>query len=329
MTGFFDLGVRIVAAVQGLGDWLYPPMSFFSFLGTEDFFMIVLPVLFWCVEIRLGLQVGFTLLISASINDWFKFILHTPRPYWYSTQARALSAETSFATPSNHAQVAASLWGVMAARLRRPWAWAAAAALALFIGLSRLYLGVHFPHDVLVGWLIGAILLWLVVRYWDPAAARLKRLPAAGQVLAGLAASALLLLPTLAAYAWLQANWQIPQAWLDNAARALPEGPLPAPLSLDGPITNAGTVFGLAAGLVWLVRMGSFEMRAPWWKLVLRYLVGLAGVLVLRLGLGAVFPEGETLLAYSFRYLRYALIGFWVSGGAPWLFLRTRLARRG
>jgi hypothetical protein len=276
----------------------------------------------------LGLQVGFMLLTSASINDAFKFILHMPRPYWYSSQVKALSSEVSFGAPSNHAQVAVGFWGVIAARIGRSWAWIAAAALAFFIGLSRLYLGMHFPHDVLLGWLIGGLLLWLLLKLWGPAVAWLKKRSAAVQILIGLAASLLLLLPTLLAHAWLQANWQIPPAWLDNAALALPNGPAPAPLLLDGPISNAGTLFGLAAGLVWLAHLGGFKMEAPWWKLVLRYLLGVAGVFILRYGLKAIFPEGETLLAYSLRYFRYALIGFWVTGGAPWAFLGSKLAVR-
>ena len=328
MNAIFDFGVRFVVALQGWGNWLSLPMKAFSFLGTEDFFMLVLPAIFWCMDFRLGLQVGFMLLTSASLNDAFKFILHMPRPFWYSSRVKALSVETTFGAPSNHAQVAVSLWGVIAARLRRPWAWGAAAALAFLIGLSRLYLGMHFPHDVLLGWLIGGLLLWLLLKLWDPAAAWLKKRSAIGQLLIGLAASLVLLLPTLLAHAWLQANWTIPQAWLDNAALALPNGPAPAPLALDGPISNAGILFGLTAGLVWLMRLGGFKMEASWWKLVLRYLLGVAGVLLLRYGLKAVFPEGANLLAYSLRYLRYALIGFWVTGGAPWAFLRTKLAVR-
>jgi membrane-associated phospholipid phosphatase len=328
MSAIFDFGVRFVVALQGWGNWLSLPMKFFSFLGTEDFFMLVLPALFWCVEYRLGLQVGFMLLTSASINDSFKFILHMPRPFWYSSQVRALSTEISFGAPSNHAQVAAGLWGVIAARIGRAWAWLVAALLVFFIGLSRLYLGMHFPHDVLLGWLLGGLLLGLLLKLWDPAVAWLKKRSAVGQVLIGLAASLLLLLPTLLAHAWLQANWTLPQAWLDNAALALPNGPAPDPLVLDGPISNAGILFGLVAGLVWLGRLGGFKMESPWWKLALRYLLGVAGVFILRYGLKAIFPEGPDLLAYSLRYLRYALIGLWVTGGAPWTFLRTKLAVR-
>ncbi len=48
MTAILDFGVRLVALLQGLGGWLVTPMKLFSFLGTEDFFMVVLPVIYWC-----------------------------------------------------------------------------------------------------------------------------------------------------------------------------------------------------------------------------------------------------------------------------------------
>ncbi|MBN2387669.1 MAG: phosphatase PAP2 family protein [Anaerolineales bacterium] len=326
MIPVWDFGIRMVVAFQGLGDWLTLPMKFFSFLGTEDFFMFILPVLFWCVDMGLGLRVGFILMIGTCLNDALKIALHGPRPYWYDPQARALSAETSFGAPSGHAETAASVWGMLAARLRRGWAWVVAILLAVIIGLSRIYLGVHFPHDVLLGWLVGGMVLWLVLRFWDPAAAWLKKRTTGGQILSGFLFSLALFLPTLLAYALVQANWQLPQAWLDNVALALPDGPFPTPFSLEGPISNAGTIFGLAVGLAWLTRLGGFEMKAPFWKLFLRYLVGLIGVVILRYGLKAIFPEGGTLVAYLFRYLRYTLIGFWVTGLAPWAFLRLKLA---
>ena len=56
-------------------------------------------------------------------------------------------------------------------------AWAAAIALALAIGLSRVYLGAHYPTDVLAGWLTGGI---LVLGAW----ALCSRLPAPGRAVA-------------------------------------------------------------------------------------------------------------------------------------------------
>lgn len=326
MQAIWDFGIGLIQAIQGWGGWLELPMKFFSFLGTEDFFMLVLPALFWCIDMQLGVRVGFILLAGSTLNSAFKMAFQGPRPYWYSAGVKAFAAETSFGVPSGHAQTAVSVWGMIAARVKRSWGWIVAGLVAFFIGLSRLYLGVHFPHDVLVGWLFGGLLLWLTLRLWGPAAAWLKRLSPGRQVLVGLAASLLVLLPSLLAFFLLGTRWQTPPAWLDRAALALPGAALPLPYSLESDISNAGSIFGMAAGLVWLGRLGGFEMKAPFWKLALRYLVGLLGVLAIRYGLKAVFPAGETLLAYAFRYLRYALIGAWVTGGASWVFLRLKLA---
>jgi hypothetical protein len=50
------------------------------------------------------------------------------------------------------------VWGYLASSFRRPWLWVAAGLLLIFIPLSRIYLGVHFPTDLLGGYVLGAIL---------------------------------------------------------------------------------------------------------------------------------------------------------------------------
>jgi hypothetical protein len=92
--------------------------------------------------------------------------------------------------------------------------------------------------------------------------------------------------------------------------------------------TNMGALFGLAAGALLLPRFGGFEAGGAWEKRGLRFLVGLVGILILWRGLGAILPTGEYPLAYILRYIRYALIGLWVTGAAPVLFTRLGLAER-
>ncbi len=164
MASVLDFGVRFIALFQSLGTWLETPMKLFSFLGTEDFFMVALPIIYWCYNTTLGIQVGLILMLSNSINCFLKVSFHGPRPYWISSAVKGLASETSFGNPSNHVQTATVLWGTVAAYLRKGWAGWAAGALVLLIGLSRMYLGVHFPHDVLVGLLVGLALLWLMIR---------------------------------------------------------------------------------------------------------------------------------------------------------------------
>jgi hypothetical protein len=56
-----------------------------------------------------------------------------------------------------------------------------------------------------------------------------------------------------------------------------------------------------------------------------RYLIGMVGLLALYLGLRMVFPTEPEALGQVFRFARYALIGVWVTFGAPWVFVRLRL----
>ena len=73
---------------------------------------------------------------------------------------------------------------------------------------------------------------------------------------------------------------------------------------------------------------GWFDARGSLKKRALRFLLGVLGVFMIWYGLGAIFPRGETILAFMLRYFRYALVGSWVSGVAPWLFIKIKLARR-
>jgi membrane-associated phospholipid phosphatase len=320
MQSILEFGVRFIVALQGLGAWLTPPAQFFSFLGTEDFFILTLPILYWCVDSMLGIQVTVLLLVTTNLNAAFKMAFHGPRPYWYSPKVRALASETSFGVPSGHAQTAATIWGLLAASLRKWWGWLVAILLALLIGLSRLYLGVHFPHDVILSWLIGGILLCLALRFWDPVLAWAKKLSVGRQVLAAFLASlAIFVLPLIPFILLKVTNWQPPQDWAMFATKAI---------SLIDVATVAGTLFGMLLGLVWLAGQGGFQTKGLWWKLVLRYLLGVAGVLIIRYGLKYIFPSGENTLAYFFGYLRYTVVGFWVTGGAPWIFIRVKLAEK-
>jgi hypothetical protein len=282
-------------------------------------------VIYWSVDAGLGSRVGFILLLTGGVNDLLKLAFHGPRPYWYSTQVKALASETSFGVPSGHSQMAVTLWGMLAAQLKRPWAWAGAVVIIFMIGLSRLYLGVHFVHDVLVGWAFGFIILWAVLRWWDAVAAWAQTKTFAQQVLLAFLLSILILLAGAIAYGTLQ-TWVIPAEWLANARAA---GAIePAPVSLSNTITSAATLFGLLAGLAWCRTWGGFDAGGSWGLRSARFLAGLLGVLILYVGLGAIFPRGEALLPYILRYLRYTLIGWWIAGGAPWLFVRFGLAKK-
>ena len=321
----FSGSVGLILSVQNLGAWLEAPMRFFTFLGTEDFYLLILPILYWCVDAGLGLRVGVILLLSGGVNEIFKLALHGPRPYWVSAQVKALSSETSFGIPSGHAQNAVGVWGMMAAYLAKPWAWIAALALMFLIGFSRAFLGVHFFEDILAGWLIGAALFHAILKLWGRLGKWLSSKSLAAQIGIFFAASMFIVLLGFVFFSMLN-DYVLPGEWMNNAARAGTD--LPAPVTMSGVITSAATLFGLAVGAAWIRQMGGFQASGPIEKRALRYPVGLIGVLLFWFGLGALFPRGEALLPYVLRFLRYALVGAWLTGGAPWLFFRFNLAQR-
>lgn len=325
MQTIIDFGVSLVIALQSLGEWTIPIMSFFSQLGTEDFFFIVLPLIFWSVDSALGIRVGFILVVSSFINLIGKVGFAGPRPYWVSSHVQPWWPETSFGVPSGHAQHAMSVWGIIAVYKKEKWITIISAILIFMIGFSRLVLGSHFPHDVVVGWLLGALLLWAYSQYWDSTVAWLAGKTFQQQVGIAFITSMIFVALGLAVTGW-RGDFQIPESWMTNA---LLSGIEPAPIDSNGVFTSAGTFFGLAVGAAWTHLRGGYQADGPAWKRVLRYIVGLIGVLILWQGLGAVFPHGDDLLVYSLRFLRYTLVGWWVSGGAPWVFKHFNLTTSG
>jgi hypothetical protein len=211
----------------------------------------------------------------------------------------------------------------MAAGVNRRWARIAALALAFLIGFSRLYLGMHFVHDVLLGWLIGLAILFAFLRLWEPVAAWLRAKTLPQQVGMALGVSLLMIIVGVLVSAPLSA-YAFPAAWMANALRA---GPVPDPVSIEGVFTSSGSLFGLAAGVAWTASRGGYQAEGPLEKRALRYVIGLVGILILWFGLGEIFPRGETMVPLLLRYLRYTLVGLWITAGAPWLFFHFKLVR--
>jgi len=313
--------LSIINQIQNLGDWLEPFMHFFSTLGIEYFYLLVLPAIMWCYDVALGFRVGTILVTSSGLNNILKMVFSLPRPYWVSTEVQAHAFETSFALPSGHSQNAMSIWGRIAVDQRKRWLTILMALTILGIGFSRLYLGVHFLSDVLSGFLTGAILLFVLVRAEQPFLTWLRKfqLPTRTVVLFALS----LLFIGAGFLTERITTTPLPIEWLSNAAE---QGQTEAidPYNIEGLISSAALLFGLGVGGSLFAKWGDFRITGYWWQLMLRYLVGIIGVAVLYIGLKMFSAENE-FLHQSLRYLRYASIGIWVAYLAPRLFIRMKL----
>ena len=287
-----DWGIAVVHWFQQFSPGLDFPFKALTFLGDLEFFLLFMPLLYWCIDRRIGARLLVLFLFSAYINSIAKLIASQPRPFEYDSTVKALAHAGDGGMPSGHTQSAVVVWGFIAAQVKKPSMWILAGFLIMTIPLSRLYLGVHFPTDLFGGYLIGAVLLMAYLRFAPKIEAGLAKTGIRWQMAAaiGLPACLILLSPTDARYA----------------------------------VTAGSVLLGFAPGMIierrWIrFRCGGSKLRRS-----LRFGVGMVFVVALWVGLKAAFSALTP--AVFFQILRYALMGLWCSWGAPWLFVRLKLA---
>jgi len=282
-------GLEAIRWVQGFRTpWLDLFFQAVTNLGTVYFYIVFIGGLYWAVNRAWGLSLGYVL-VSCYLytNDLLKEVVGIPRPT--PEQVAVLAHEASPSFPSGHAQGSTAIWGYLASRLGRPWAWGVAALVVFLVGLSRVYLGVHYPQDVVGGILLGAASLALFL----PAEGWLRR---RGRPLP----------------AW--AFWGLTLALPAVLLALRPEGEAPRAL---------GLLAGFGVGQRMEERFVRFADTRRWGQRVARFVLGLVLTLALYFGLAVLMP-GLPLL----RALRYALLGWTAMFLIPWLFLRLHLAEQ-
>ncbi|SEG84100.1 PAP2 superfamily protein [Nonomuraea solani] len=300
--------------VQRLPDAVRPLLELVSVFGTDTFFLVCLPVLYWCVSPAFALRLGLTVLLAAATNAIAKLATHQPRPYWIDARIRPLSLEGAFGLPSGHAQIGTAALGRIAMAVGRSWAWWAAGALVALVCVSRVYLGVHFISDVVAGVLLGVVVLVAVARFERPVVEWWRGRTLWGQlglaaVLSGVLVGAAVLVNVP------YAGWLPPQSW--SAAGAID------PESLETVTIMAGTLLGTLAGAAIMYRLGWFDAGGPLGVRAARWALGMVVAALIWYAVREVLPE--TLAA---TYAGYALLALWVQLGAPVLFIRLGLMDR-
>ena len=139
-----------------------------TIVGETVFLTALLTVLYWCGDREKGACVAFTLLVGLCLNTGLKAWVQAPRPIGHP-DIRTLRPETATGSsfPSGHTQGVSTTAFALAGRFpRRRW-YLLAGVVTVLVALSRLYLGVHWPKDVLVGALLGFFTAWICGRLWD------------------------------------------------------------------------------------------------------------------------------------------------------------------
>ncbi|HWR12925.1 MAG TPA: phosphatase PAP2 family protein [Rectinemataceae bacterium] len=289
MNSVLSWGLDLVRKVQEFfGPGMLAPMQVITFFGSEFFALAALPLIYWCVDRRKGARIGIVVLFSAFLNLWCKIIFKQPRPYDFDSSV-GLIRENTFGLPSGHAQMSITFWGVMLTILSRALGVVLLIAMPLIVGLSRLYLGVHFPTDLLGGWILGGIVLGLFYGFGARIEGILSRLNLRQRLIAVSAVSLLM-------------NLLMPSDTL-----------------------LSGAFFGSAAGFALASKNLRFNAGGELSKRIIRYVAGIVGLVILYTGPKLMVGESLGSQQPLIRFLRYGIIGFWVAYGAPWCFWKMKL----
>jgi len=295
-------GIEAIVWVQAHSNaWLDRASLLLSALGYEEAYLVLLPLVYWCIDKGIGISLGCISMFSAWASYALKHSFAIPRPA--DPRIRVARLEPDPAFPSGHAQNAVANWGYLA--LRCPlWVFRVVAVMIIAgVGASRVVLGVHYPQDVVAGWLVGVLLL-------------------AGY--AGIAPAAVRWMRRQSMVRQLSVTLVVPLV-LIFLHPASAEGCYPA---LDA-IAPAGALIGLGVGAVMESAWVQFRVDGPLWRRPIRFLLGLTLVLIFYVGPKLLLPAGLPHTAQSaLRLSRYALIGWVVFFLCPWVFVRVGLAQR-
>ncbi len=133
---------------------------FLNFFDTIYFYIAFLPLIWFFAGKRIGLRFLFVLLLSGAVNQGIKDFFALPRPFFYDPTV-ALITVKGYTFPSGAAQGSALLAWMLWDHSKRKKTASWLILYALVIGLSRVFLGVHFPVDVVAGWMVGSLLFFI------------------------------------------------------------------------------------------------------------------------------------------------------------------------
>ena len=304
-TLFFPWEVSLMEWLQAhIGSAGISILSFFSIFGEEMLLILIVGFMYWSYDKRLGRTIGLSGIMGLIWNTMAKNIVLRRRPYFDHEGIRILRvvepdadiydiAAQGYSFPSGHSTNAATVFGTLAVTLRRRWVTVAAVAIPLLTGISRFVVGAHYPTDVLGGWLLGAMSVFIVQLLQK----RVKN---------PLAQYGLLLISAVPGFFYCKTTDYF---------------------------TGMGLLIGFIGGTLLEDRFVRFEnTRKPVWML-LRLLGGMAVYLalntVLKLPFSSDFLTGSSAAALLVRCARYAVVAFVIFGVYPMLFVRARRIHAG
>lgn len=268
-----------------------------SFFGSETFLLILMGIIFWCVDKELGYKMAFSYVVAGTVNNVLKLALRISRPWVRDTSFSAVESARSTATgysfPSGHANNIGVIGTSLIMNTRYTWLKIVALVMMIMVPISRMYLGVHTIFDVIAGLGLG-ILITIIVN----------------KVMSGTSTDTRSLSPIMFAL------MLFPLALIIVALAFYYNGYVEYENMADA-VKSSGAFFGIIIG--WYIERTKvhFNVRCSrYWKQILKLLLGFAVVFIIKVGLKELFLLiGEEFWPGDF--IRYFLMTFFAIGIYP------------
>lgn len=259
-----DTMIEILKYIQSFSNpFLDSFFELVTMLGENIFFIAVIAVFYWCFNKTFGYKLAFVYLTSGAFNTIIKEIVKFPRPIGYEgIRSSRIKTAGGYSFPSGHTQQASSLFITLMMEFRKKWLYIIGVLGMLFVGLSRMYLGVHWPTDVIGGLMIGILWTITVVKIFDWSKDRED--PALLGVLVIPMMICLLLIKTATYY------------------------------------KAVGALTAMWAGYLIEDKYIHYVTKAVWWKQLIKLVVGFLGIILIRVYIKMLLPL--SIYSDFFRY---------------------------
>ena len=277
-----EFELNIIRAIQSIANpFLDGLFQFITMFGEEAILIPLIAVIYWAFNKKMGEYIAYASLTSVLVNGAIKDIFKAKRPIG-EPGIRSLRVETAtgYSFPSGHTQGTASFWGAIAIYLKKNYMYGISALIIILVAISRLYLGVHYPKDVLFGAIFGILTSSIAYKLFNKVNNKISLY----------FGTFIVFMPVL-----LYAH------------------------SADF-IKGMGTFLGFALGIYVEKKYVNFSVEGKSVNKILRVVIGLAILILLKVGLKAVFPN-----KLVFHFLRYFIIVFFGIGLYPAIFKKLKL----
>lgn len=290
MELIWQRGLDIIIFIQKIRSPFFDEFfQFVSFFGTHVFYMLLLAFLYWCHDKKYAARIFILFLISGWSNTVLKDLINHPRPYNLNPSVK-IGNTTGPGIPSGHAQQSLVVWAALALWRKNRLFTFCAVLFILLIALSRIYLGVHFPTDILGGWLIGSVIIILL---W-PAFDKIEKL--IQNINEYIITAVSVVIPTLLAFI-VASKWSV---------------------------MSMGAFSGFCAGLIIEKKYIKFERAGNIQSICKRYLTGIAFLMILFSAEKFLSVSNDSYYMVIV-FIHSFIMGISISAGAPSLFKKFRI----